>query len=363
MKLRLVLFVSLSFMAASMLAQPQKDLHFSRKFADVGKIKEENGKVNEYFYVRNTSDKEYKIEEIVTDCPCMESAVSQKDIAPGDTASIILTYDPKGRVGVFVRRVEIFFEGFPAAPIQIGVRGLVSTSKVHPMADRYPLSIGNLRFKSINFPLYKIFYPDLSVDTFPIYNQLDRPMKIGFTQLPAHISCEAVPEVLPAETEGIVLITYDPVKKDQWGHVTDYFAIQTDDIASETKMIRVYGSIEEDFSKLSEKALKRAPSIIFDTTEYDFGKIQPGDTVRVKFHFQNAGKEDLIIRQVRSSCGCTATEPEKKTIKPGEKSNIQLIFDSSGRTGNQYKYAIITTNDPINTEVKVTLHGTIVSEK
>jgi hypothetical protein len=64
------------------------------------------------------------------------------------------------------------------------------------------------------------------------------------------------------------------------------------------------------------------------------------------FNLTNDGKSELIIRNVRSSCGCTAVAPSKKVIAPGESVPIKVTFDSRGKRGRQSKSITVITNDP-----------------
>jgi hypothetical protein len=64
------------------------------------------------------------------------------------------------------------------------------------------------------------------------------------------------------------------------------------------------------------------------------------------FNLTNEGKSELIIRNVRSSCGCTAVAPSKKVIAPGESVPIKVTFDSRGKRGRQSKSVTVITNDP-----------------
>ncbi len=51
----------------------------------------------------------------------------------------------------------------------------------------------------------------------------------------------------------------------------------------------------------------------------------------------NSGTEPLVITSVRSSCGCTAVEYEKRPIGVGERGDFSFRFDSRGMWGTQLK--------------------------
>jgi len=77
------------------------------------------------------------------------------------------------------------------------------------------------------------------------------------------------------------------------------------------------------------------------------------------FKFVNAGGADLIISSASSTCGCTVPSYSKKPLKPGEKGEIEVVFDSAGRTGSQHKSVSILTNAQPNT-VRLEIEAEII---
>jgi hypothetical protein len=88
----------------------------------------------------------------------------------------------------------------------------------------------------------------------------------------------------------------------------------------------------------------KAPVITFKTDTYSFGTINQGDSVSFEFAFTNTGKTDLIIGDVKASCGCTTPYWPKEPIKPGKTSKINATFRSAGKEGEQNKMITITSN-------------------
>ena len=86
------------------------------------------------------------------------------------------------------------------------------------------------------------------------------------------------------------------------------------------------------------------PKFKFKTTEHDFGNVIDGVKVAYKFRFTNVGGSDLVINQVKTSCGCTVSRFPKQAIKPGESNFIEITFDSSRRKGFNHKNATVLAN-------------------
>lgn len=90
----------------------------------------------------------------------------------------------------------------------------------------------------------------------------------------------------------------------------------------------------------------QTPKIVPKEKEYNFGKIKEGDVVSHNFVLYNAGSKDLVIGRVKASCGCTAADPSKTTLSPGDSASVEVKFNSAHRRGAQRKYVYIFSNDP-----------------
>lgn len=88
------------------------------------------------------------------------------------------------------------------------------------------------------------------------------------------------------------------------------------------------------------------PEITFDTLFYDFGSIIEGEKVAVTFRFRNTGTSELLILDAFSTCGCTVPGYSKEPVFPGGEGKIEVVFDSSDRSGQQNKTVTLKTNTP-----------------
>jgi hypothetical protein len=102
------------------------------------------------------------------------------------------------------------------------------------------------------------------------------------------------------------------------------------------------------------------PAIKFENDLFDFGNITQGEKVRHSFVFTNTGKTDLIISSAQGSCGCTVPQWPKKPITPGEKGEIEVVFDSEGKKNNIHKKVTIVANTQPATTV-IAIKGFIIA--
>jgi hypothetical protein len=93
------------------------------------------------------------------------------------------------------------------------------------------------------------------------------------------------------------------------------------------------------------------PIIEFEKDIYDFGKVIQGEIVTYGFKFKNTGNADLVISQVKTSCGCTVPKFPKEAIKPGEEKVLSVTFNSEGRNGVQNKTVTVVSNCQPNTNI------------
>jgi hypothetical protein len=101
-------------------------------------------------------------------------------------------------------------------------------------------------------------------------------------------------------------------------------------------------------------------TINFKATAIDFGEIDSGKTVEVKFEFENSGDALLKIKNVVPSCGCTTSILEKKEYKPGEKGTIPAKFNTTGYSGKVIKSINVLTDDPKNADVLLRITGNVL---
>lgn len=99
-----------------------------------------------------------------------------------------------------------------------------------------------------------------------------------------------------------------------------------------------------------------SPIMKFKETTIDFGDVDAGKSIDLKFEFENSGDDVLVIKNIRSTCGCTVAKVDKKEYKPGEKGEIPVKFFSRGYRGKITKTVTVTTNDKDNiyTVLKIT---------
>lgn len=99
--------------------------------------------------------------------------------------------------------------------------------------------------------------------------------------------------------------------------------------------------------------LKGAPGLEFKEDFHDFGKVSQGEKVSYTYLFKNKGDAPLVITDVIASCGCTVPKYTDQPVGPGETGKVEVIFNTTGRAGVNYKSVTVKSNAP---DGKKTLH-------
>jgi len=74
----------------------------------------------------------------------------------------------------------------------------------------------------------------------------------------------------------------------------------------------------------------------------------------------NTGKSDLEIRHIKTSCSCIAASSTLSSIKPDEKASIKASFNTKGKHGKQTKTNTVTTSDPSQPKVEISMIGEVL---
>ena len=82
----------------------------------------------------------------------------------------------------------------------------------------------------------------------------------------------------------------------------------------------------------------------FDTLYHDFGTLVQGEKVSYIFKYINTGQSSLIINDAYSTCGCAVANYTKQPVPAGEQGTIEIVFDSTGKQGVQYKNIMLKMN-------------------
>lgn len=105
------------------------------------------------------------------------------------------------------------------------------------------------------------------------------------------------------------------------------------------------------------------PGVMYLTPDLiDFGEVSEGDLLRGEIRFVNSGDEELLVDNVRPSCGCTVTHLESKSFAPGDTARIPFTLNTSRFKGTIRKNIRVYFKDKSVGTKKFVIQSKIISE-
>ncbi|MFC2083418.1 DUF1573 domain-containing protein [Bacteroidota bacterium] len=95
--------------------------------------------------------------------------------------------------------------------------------------------------------------------------------------------------------------------------------------------------------------------LVLSETLHNFGKIKSGEEYILNVNIMNKGSLLLDITKIHSSCDCIELNASSQKIKPGQKTSLELKFDSSGMNGKITRSVTIFSNDPVSPVQTITI--------
>ncbi len=345
MKQLIQLLLLSSFVLLSTALSAQKpQIVFEKLEQDMGSFKESDGPQTTTFKFTNKGSVPLVLSSVRASCGCTTPKWTKEPVAPEGTGEIQVSYDPRNRPGSFNKTVMVSSNAENGTTV-LRITGRVA-ERDKTIAELYPREIGVLRAKLNHISFAEITENEVKSEDLELVNDTDKPVKVGFRTVPKHITAVAEPETIPANGKGNLKITYNAKEANTYGFASHRIYLSLNGSNDYNASIGVSATIQEDFSSLNAQQLQNAPVARFSEMSHDFGEMKQGDKKDHIFTLTNDGKSELVIRNVRSSCGCTAVAPSKKVIAPGESAPIKVTFDSRGKRGRQSKTVTVITNDP-----------------
>ncbi len=344
MKHLLQVCMILLFVSGACVAQVKPKIVFDQLQHNFGTFKEEAGQQTATFEFTNKGEVPLILNNVRASCGCTTPKWTREPVAPGTKGTIQVSYNPKNRPGSFQKSITV--QSNAETPVvRLTVSGVVEPRE-RTLAELYPRKIGNLRVKLSTLSFSSIKSNETETRSLELVNDTNEPVTVDINRVPEHIQAELSEKVVPPNGKTILKVTYNAKAKNTFGYVADRIYLTMNGSDDYRNSIGISATIVEDFSALTEEELANAPVAEFNSTTHDFGTIRQGEKLDYSFELTNSGKGDLIIRNIRASCGCTVVTPSKKVISPGESIPVKVEFDSRGRRGRQSKTITIITNDP-----------------
>lgn len=131
-------------------------------------------------------------------------------------------------------------------------------------------------------------------------------------------------------------------------------------VACFTAIGSVYSSVRLRLAATTEGVGQTAPaSLACEMPSHDFGIVPQLETLTASFRLTNKSQVGLHIQNVRSECGCTATQLHNKELQPGESTVLSVLLRTDFMSGAVRKRVWVDHSPLEHTEQNETLTLTI----
>ena len=184
-----------------------------------GTIDEDGGKVGCTMRLVNTTDSALSIIEVRPGCGCTAVHYPKQPIEPGDTASLTLVFNPRGRPGRFSKGVAVRLSCQPSRTSLI-VEGTVRASDA-TLNRRFPTLAGPLRLSNHLLPLGEVAKDSSRNGILTAYNASSDTLSLASIDVAAPLSVQFTPATLPPGEECRIMVTFDASKCNDCMGVTE----------------------------------------------------------------------------------------------------------------------------------------------
>ncbi|MBQ9077491.1 MAG: DUF1573 domain-containing protein [Muribaculaceae bacterium] len=341
---RYFLSVTVLLSAVAVMAGPRmewiKDSH------DFGVFREECGIVACEMQFVNTGDSPVVITDARATCGCTTPEYPESPVAPGDTATVTVSYNALGRPGRFNKKVYLY-TNTEKEKYTLTISGVVIGDE-DTVRSRYPVDAGELKLRNSTVAFGELKRGKIKTVFLDAYNQGTDTLYPEWKNVPEYLSILSAPEAV-ASGEQITFSFYlNTGKCPQWGlNDIDVTLIPTRDSDMEVPVLVVV-TVEEDFSRLTPGQLAKAPQIELDSEQVDFGTVSfNSGIVSRRFEIGNTGKSPLEIRRIYTADPGVTIRYDSDKIKKGKTLQVTVDVDTSKMNPELLNARItVITNDP-----------------
>lgn len=128
-------------------------------------------------------------------------------------------------------------------------------------------------------------------------------------------------------------------------------------------VLTIAGTVFLSIAQTQKTEQTPQPVMKLSETNHDFGEIiETNGMVSCVFKILNTGNADLLITNVKGTCGCTVPQWTKEPISPSKDGSVSVTYDPKNRLGAFNKKITIFSN-AATSPVSVFIEGTVVQNE
>jgi len=284
---------------------PPPQLTISEEEWDFGKI-QPTEKPTHIFSIRNNGGEELIIGRVRASCGCTATVLESKNIIPGESTELKVTFNPKGYEGK-VKKAIYIDSNDPEVP----------KTKITIMAEVEHMPSPKVEFSSDYWDLGLISQGDIPTFVLGISNTGDDTLIIDKINISEYIKYNVTtPLTIPPEKKGEIIFTYDS-HQHNLGIVREAIRMSCNDPTNKTFSLRIEGYLKE----------KSSPTVSVSPISSDFRLINDSnEDVIEKFTIENSGEKSVKIISIKTSADYLAPLRSELAINSKEKKDFQIVL-------------------------------------
>ena len=295
----------------------------SHNFGDIG---ENDGYAEHVFKFVNTGSAPLTISRVTATCGCTKPEWTQAPVQPGQEGIIIITFNPKGRIGNFNKNATVYTnEDGGYKRHKLTIVGTVIEKPAENTFVTYADTIGGVGVekKAIVYRAHKI--SETNTEAMYIKNNNPQTVYISWENVPDYVTINC-PDSLKADWQTEVYVYIDgPKTSEKRGRITDKLTLTIKDRDGnilESDYISATVNYLDDFKNMSPLQMVSAPSLEINNTLVEFGDLKSGflkGSANKQIILTNTGKSDLILHSISvDDSRIYLPDLSGKTVKAGE---------------------------------------------
>jgi len=236
---------------------------------------------------------------------------------------------------------------------------------VIPTPGKLRQKVGNLMIDRKMVKLGKITNTGIIEDTLIVKNIGKEQFELVFPDLPSYLSINVIPTVLQPEQRGQIEFVFDAAKRNDFGIINDKinFMMMENSVSFDKGVLSFNVTIEEDFSDLSEYEKENPPQIYFPEGTKNLGIVHANETRTIIFEYENKGKRDLILRNVKTTHRSFTVGKYDKLVKPGNSGFLEVTLKPVHNMNNYRANIMVYSNDFHNPKKILRINADLKKDK
>ena len=341
---------AVSLFAAVIPLHADADIRWLEKDFDFGLMREEAGPVTGTSRFVNLGPDSISIFSVKPSCGCTSADFSDAPIAPGDTATVSYTYDPRLRPGKFETSVKVRLSDGRRHTIHISGNVLGTPESV---ATLFPVDAGPLKLSESVLNAGNVQADQAPILFVNAYSMpLDSISPAFQSSNPALVVQPKSKKVGPGEVSAFSL-NLNAAKLNTFGPVEIPVTLTPDPSQpDETYTLTFKAFVTPDPKRLAASQKGKHPRA---TIQQETIMIPTGAN-KVYIQLSNDGQGPLQVLNVSSASPAIKADKLPKPIKPGKQAQIELTINPENLPKGPARTQVeIITNDPGHPHKSITL--------